>query len=144
MGDSLPSKEKIPIEQRKDPFCNTRKPGTHHSSNKYVLDDGVLYKLRSNLKYQLVVPKSLIWNNIKANHNPVYVAHPGMKGTFNLISLSYWWSGMRKSVKLKKSDPCQRRKEEREFLAPLEAEKPTFLFEITSMDITDPYLVTPC
>jgi len=50
---------------------------------------------------------------------------------------------MRKSVEDKKCDPCQKRKEEREFVAPLEAEEPTFLFEITSMDITDLYLITP-
>jgi hypothetical protein len=90
MEDSLPNKEKIHIEQRKDPFCNTQKPGTHHSNNKFFLDDEVLYMRQSNLKHQLVVSKSLIWNNIKANHNQFYATHPEIKGTFNLISLSHW------------------------------------------------------
>jgi len=45
MQDGLPSKEEILVEQRKDPYCNTRKPGTHSSKSEYFLDDdGVLYK----------------------------------------------------------------------------------------------------
>ena len=99
MEDGLPSKEEILVEQRKGPFCNTRKPGTHSSKSEYFLDDdGVLYKRRSDHKHQLVVPKSLVEDIIKANHDPVYVAHPGTKRTVDLISLSYWWPGMRKSV----------------------------------------------
>jgi len=83
---------------------------------------------------------------IRANHDPVYVAHPGMRRTFDLISLRYWWSSMRKSVEdyVRKCDPCQRRKEEREFVAPLgEVEEPTAPFQVKSVDITGPYLITP-
>jgi len=56
------------------------------------------------------------------NHDPVYVAHPGVKRTYDLVSLNYWWPGMRNSIKdyVKICDSCQRRKEEREFLAPLD------------------------
>jgi len=97
MQDGLPSKEEILAEQRKDPFCNTRKPGTHSSKSEYFLDDGVLYKRRSDHKHQLVVPKSLV-EDIKANHDPVYVARPGTKRTIDLVSLGYWWPSMRKSV----------------------------------------------
>jgi hypothetical protein len=53
---------------------------------------------------------------------------------------------MRKSVEdyIRKCDSCQRRKEEREFVAPLgKTEEPSSPFEVTSMDITGPYLVTP-
>jgi len=43
-----------------------------------------------------------------------------------------------------KCDPCQRRKENHEFTAPLgEVEEPKFPFEITSMDITGPHVNTP-
>jgi hypothetical protein len=36
-----------------------------------------------------------------------------------------------------KCDSCQRRKESREFIAPIgEVDEPTFLFDVTSMDIT--------
>jgi len=122
------------------------KPGTHSSKSEYFLDDdGVLYKRRSDHKRQLVVPKSLVEDIIKANHDPVYVAHPGTKRTVDLISLSYWWPSMRKSVEdyIRKRGSCQRRKEEREFVAPLgKTEEPSSPFEVTFMDITGPYLVT--
>ena len=53
---------------------------------------------------------------------------------------------MRKSVEgyVRKCDPCQRRKEDREFVAPLgEVEEPTAPFLVTSVDITGPYLISP-
>jgi len=53
---------------------------------------------------------------------------------------------MRKSIAdfVLKCDPCKRRKEDREFTAPLgEVEQPTAPFETTSMDVTRPYLLTP-
>ena len=82
---------------------------------------------------------------IRVNHDPAYVAHPGMKRTFDLISLRYWWPGMRRSVEdyVKKYDPCQRLKEDREFAAPIEVEDPTAPFKVTSVDITGRYLTTP-
>ena len=48
---------------------------------------------------------------------------------------------MRKSVEdyVRKCDPCQRRKEDREFLAPLgEVEEPTAPLQVKSVDITAP------
>jgi hypothetical protein len=121
MQDGLPSKEEILAEQRKTPFV-TRKPGTQSSKSEYFLDDdGVLYKRRSGHKHQLVVPKSLVKDIIKANYDPVYFAHPDTKRTVDLIFLNYWWPSMRKSVEdyIRKCDSYQRRKEEREFVAPL-------------------------
>jgi len=45
---------------------------------------------------------------------------------------------------IQKCDPCQKRKEDREFRAPLaEVEMPTTSFEVTPMDITGSYPVTP-
>jgi len=39
---------------------------------------------------------------------------------------------------------CQRRKEGREFVAPLgDVDQPSAPFEVTSMDITGPYVLTP-
>jgi len=83
---------------------------------------------------------------IRTNHDPVYVAHPGMKRTFDLISLLYWWPSMRKSVEdyVRKCDPCQRWKEDREFVAPLgEVKERTAPFLVTSVDIVGPYFITP-
>ena len=123
-----------------------RKSGNPSSRSDYFLDEeGVLYKCRTDRKHQLVVPHSLIRDVIRANHGPVYVAHPGLKRTFDLISLRYWWPSMRKSVEdyVKKCDPCQRRKEDREFVAPLgEVEEPTAPFQFTSVGITGSYLIT--
>jgi len=38
--EDAPSKENL-ANQRKDPFCNTRKPGTHSSKSEYFLDDSL-------------------------------------------------------------------------------------------------------
>jgi transposase InsO family protein len=88
----------------------------------------------------------LIWEVIKENHDPVFVAHPGVKRTQGLILLRYWWPGMHRSVEeyIQKCDPSQKRKEDREFRTSLaEVEMPTTLSEVTSMDIIGPYPVMP-
>ena len=105
-----------------------------------------MYRRQPKNRYQLVAPRVLVQDIIKMNHDPVYVAHPGMKRTYDLISLSYWWPCMRKFIDeyIRKCDPCQRRKEDREFIAPLgEVEEPTAPFQVTSMDLTGHYLMTP-
>ena len=99
-----------------------------------------------NGKHQVVVPQSLIKDVIAENHNPKFVAHPGMKRTYNLISLSYWWPNMRNTAQkfVRECDPYQNRKENREPAAPLgEVVEPEAPFEITHMDLTGPYPVTP-
>jgi transposase InsO family protein len=147
MDDGIPDKAAILREQSQDAFCNSRTPGKYASRSEYFLDeDGVLYRRQPDHKHQLVVPGSLVQDIIKANHSPVYVAHPGVKRTFNLVSISYWWPGMRNSIAdfVRKCDSCQRRKEDREFVAPLgEVEQPTGPFQVTSMDLTGPYCMTP-
>jgi transposase InsO family protein len=93
-----------------------------------------------------MVPKKLIHHIIKVNHDSVYVVHPGVKRTYELISLNYSWPGMRNSIKdyVKMCDACQRRKEEREFVVPLgDVNQPSALFEVISMDITGPYVLAP-
>ena len=52
---------------------------------------------------------------------------------------------MRETIEqyVRRCDPCQRRKENREMIATLgEVEEPKILFEVTSMDITGPYPTT--
>ena len=146
LEDGLPSKEKILAEQSKDNFCNAQKAKIRSSKSEYFFDDdGVMYKRSREHQHQLVVPKALVQDIIKANHNPVYIGHPGMKRTFDLISLRYWWPGMRQSIEhyVKSCDPCQRRKENREFVAPLgNTEEPSAPFQVTHMDVTGPYPVT--
>jgi len=64
-------------------------------------------------KHRIVIPRSLIQIVIKENHDPVYMAHPGIKRTYDLISLNDWWPGMRRSVEeyIRGCDSCQWRKE---------------------------------
>jgi len=55
-------------------------------------------KQQSSDKHQLVVLRTFIHDVIKENHDPVYITHPGEKRIYNLISLSYLWSGMRRYI----------------------------------------------
>jgi hypothetical protein len=147
INQSSLNRENIFREQQKDIFCVKQNPGTHSSINELFLDDeGIIYRRQSNSKHQLVVRQTLVQDVIKANHNPPYVAHLGVSRTHSLISLNHWWPAMRKSIEeyVKGCDPCQKRKEVREFVAPLgELDEPRAPFEVTSMDIPGPYLKTP-
>ena len=69
-----------------------------------------MYRRQPHDKHQLVVPESLVHHIIKENHDPVFVAHSGVKMTRDLISLKYWWPGMRKSIEdyINKCDVCKR------------------------------------
>ena len=82
-----------------------------------------------------------------AEQNPlIFAAHPRVRRTRDLIALKFWWPGMRRSIEeyIKACDACQRRKGGGEYRAPLgEVEEPTAPFQITSMDITGPYPLTP-
>jgi len=80
-GKSHPlSRNSIQQEQRKDSFCRRQNPGTYHSNSEYFLDsDDVMYRRQQNGKHQLVVPQTLVQDVIRENHNPNYVAHPGIK-----------------------------------------------------------------
>jgi len=116
------SKEIILCEQEKDAFCMKQTPGTYNSKREFFLDaDGILYKRTSNGKHQLLVPQTKMHDFMRLNHDPVYVAHLGIKRTYSLIELRYWWPGMRKFIEdfVKSCDLCQRRKGNREFVAPL-------------------------
>ena len=111
-----------------------------------MYQDGLIYRRRSQERHQLVVPKSLIQDVIRANYDPSYIAHPDIKRTHSVIALNYWWSGMRRTIEdyVQKCDSCQRRKEDRQFTAPLGLpEVPDTPFQITSMDIKGPYPLSP-
>ena len=113
-------KENVRREQAKDTFCSKQSPGTYRSKQEIFLDsDGILYKRKSNAKHQLIVPETLISEVIKENHDPVYISHPGTKRTYDLISLRYWWPGMRKSIEdfIKNCDSCKWRKKDNENIA---------------------------
>jgi hypothetical protein len=148
LNDKNLSREVVHIEQAKDKFCQSLNTGTYQSRREFFVDqEGLIYRRsRSQDRHQLVVPKSLVQDVIRANHDPPYIAHPGIKRTHDVIALNYWWPGMRRSIDefVGKCDFCQKRKEDRQFTAPLGTpELPKGPFQITSMDITGPYPLTP-
>jgi hypothetical protein len=114
------------LQLAKDKFCKSLKPGTNKCEY-FLVESGLIYRHRADEKHQLLVPESLIKEVIEQHHNPVYIGHPGIKRTRDLIALSFWWPGMRKSIEeyVKVCDACQRVKDGREFRAPLgEVETP--------------------
>jgi len=105
-----------------------------------------LYRRAKGKQPKLVVPQSLIGDVIAENHNPVFVGHPGNKRTLELISLKYWWPKMQQSIQeyVRRCEKCQTRKRKHEFRAPLgEVENLSEPFQVTAMDITGPYNLTP-
>ena len=133
-------------EQKKDSFCQGQIVNRPATNGEYFFDmDGVLYRRVKGRQPKLVVPQSLIQDVIAENRNPIFVAHPGNERTFEMIFLKYWWPKMRQSIEyIRHCDKCQTRKSKQEFRAPLgEVETLSELFQVTSLDITSPYLVTP-
>ena len=97
-------------DQAKETSCTKRKPGNYSSRREFFLDDkGVMYRRQPHDKHQLVVPESLVHHIIKENHDPVFVAHSGVKMTRDLISHKYWCPEMRKYIGdyIKKCDACK-------------------------------------
>jgi len=141
------SKKLMLREQKKDSFCNEQIQNRLTTNGEYLLDmDVVLYRRVKGKQPKLVVPQSLIQDVITESHNPIFVAHPGSKRTFELISLKYLWPKMRQSIEeyIRRCDKCQMRKGKQEFRAPLgEVETPSEPFQAVSLDITGPYFVIP-
>jgi hypothetical protein len=120
MHPSSLDKENVLLEQKVDAFCCKQNPGTYNDKSEFFLDEeDVMYICQSSGKHQFVVPQTLVRDVIRQNHDPKFVAHPGVKRTHNLIALSYWWLHMRKTIEeyVRKCDSCQRRKESRESVA---------------------------
>jgi len=134
-------------EEKKDLFCIEQVQNRLTANIEYFLDmDGALYRREKDKPPKLVVPQSLIQDVIVENHNQIFVAHPGSKRTFELISLKYWWPKMRKNIEeyVRRCDKCQKRKGKQEFPAPLgEVQDPSEPFQVTSMDIRGPYCDLP-
>jgi hypothetical protein len=63
-------------------------------------DHAALTSLQTSARrqHQLVVPQTLVQDVIKENHDPKYVAHPGIKRTYSLISVNYWGPRMKETI----------------------------------------------
>jgi len=140
------SKNLVRAEQKRDNFCSTLQVGKQKGRSEYFYEEGVIYRRRKNGEHQLVVPRKLVREVIALNHDPIFAAHPGRERTLEIWCIRYYWPGMRQDVEnyVRECDECHRRKQEREYTAPLgEVRQPTYPFEITSMDICGPYPLTP-
>jgi putative transposase len=83
---------------------------------------------------------------ISENHTPIFVAHRGSKRTFELIFIRYWWPKMCRDIEdyIRCCEKCHSCKGKHEIRAPLgQVEEPSEPFQVTSMDITGPYCITP-
>jgi hypothetical protein len=141
------TKQEVLSEQTHDPCCVTQKRNRFSNKSEFFLDrHGAMYRRQAGRNHQLVVTQSLIGKVIAMNHDPQFAAHPGRKRTYDLISLSCWWPEMRQTVEdyVTRCDHCQRRKGGHEYRAPLGGvEEPSEPSQVTSMDITGPYPLTP-
>jgi len=109
----LMSKEIMLSEQKKDSVCKEQIQNRLTTNGEYFFDmDGVLCGKVKGKQPKLVVPQYLIQDVIAENHNPIFVAHPGSKRTFELISLKCWWPKTRQSIEeyIRRWDKCQTRK----------------------------------
>jgi pyruvate carboxylase len=112
-GRTVLTKQLILEEECKDLFCGRQKQSRLTPRSEFFLYmDGLLYRRQSGKEHQLVVPQSLVQEVIAENHDPIFVAHPGSKRTFELISLRYWWPKMRQNIEdyVTRCDKCQTRK----------------------------------
>jgi hypothetical protein len=72
-----------------------------------------MYRCQPTDRHKVVIPRTLVQKVIKENRNAIFVSHPGVRRTHDLISLNYWWPSMRKPIEdyVKKCELCQRRRE---------------------------------
>jgi hypothetical protein len=63
----------------------------------------------------------LVKELIELNHDTIYSAHPGKKRTLEILYIRYYWPKMRQDVENydRECDNCHRRKQGREYIAPL-------------------------
>jgi hypothetical protein len=139
-------KERVKAEQASEKFCNSIEFGKFMGKSEYFYDEErVIYRRRMNGEHRLLVPKTLAKEVIELNHDTIYAAHPGQKKPWEILCILYYWRKIRQDVEdyVRECDNCHRRKQGREYNAPLEVRQPTYPFEITSMGICGPYPLTP-
>jgi len=141
------NKDRFYREPVKDTCCIVQRRKRFMVNSEFFIDEvGVMYRRQKDKNDQIVVPESLVVEIIQVNQDPVITIHPGKKRTYELIALKYWWPKMRQMVEkcISKCDKCQRRTAGPQFRSLLEAlPEPSELLQVTSMNITVPYSLTP-
>jgi len=70
LNESKLSYEEMRGEQEKDQFCKQLKPGSYSSGKEFYDDMGLIYRRQKYDKHQLLVPRTLIKDVIRENHDP--------------------------------------------------------------------------
>jgi len=110
-----------------------------------ISTDGLLYKGDKLIEAKLVVPEMLIRPIVQMHHDTVFAGHQGIKRTRDLLKLHYYWPNMNRDVEnyVKQCESCSKFKVGKNPTAPLgELPETSYLFELTSLDICEPYLET--
>jgi len=81
-AQQLPKQGHHPSGAKERHFLYKKTTGSHSSNSDFFLDDeGAMYRRQQNGKLQLVVPETLIQEVIRENHDPIFVAHTGIRRT---------------------------------------------------------------
>jgi hypothetical protein len=107
-----------------------------------INENGLLYVGQELEHARLVVPAELTPFIIELHHDKVFAGHQGLKRTFDLGNLNYFWSNIDRDIYLyvKQCDSCAKFKVGRQSSTPLgELPENTFPLEMASIDLCGPY-----
>ena len=91
LNDNKVNHEVVREEQAKDNFCQSLSVGSYQSKQEFFCDkEGLIYRRRRRDRHHLILPTSKIQDMIRANHDPSYIAHPGINRTYSVTALHYW------------------------------------------------------
>ncbi|CAB4407104.1 unnamed protein product [Rhizophagus irregularis] len=112
---------------------------------KYIQENGVLYKIKDENKYR-VIRRFELEGVMYMMHDHELSAHFGIQATYEKIKEKYWWKNMKRDVEeyVKSCDNCQRRNNPRGLheLHPIEYEKPKFISSSGLSKIRKPRFVS--
>jgi transposase InsO family protein len=142
-------RHRILQEQKIDPFCKqiaqqmTDDPG----NLPYFHDnEGLLYKITSDGREVLVVPKTFVSKVLRDFHSLPFGGHKGQEKTLNLIKSRFFWNNMKADVVnfCKQCHSCNERKTPPHLkkVPLLKFPEVTEPFERTAMDIVGPFVTS--
>lgn len=110
------------VDQRNDRICkniidilespNISEEDKCRRARHYTMQDGLLYRSRSEDIFLLVIPEKRRYAILAACHDSPLAGHLGFARTYSMISQRFYWPKMRKQIKKYVSScfNCQRRK----------------------------------
>ncbi|GBC15302.2 putative integrase core domain protein [Rhizophagus irregularis DAOM 181602=DAOM 197198] len=105
---------------------------------KYVQENGVLYKIKDENKFR-VIRRFELEGIMYMMHDHELSAHFGIQATYEKVKEKYWWKNMKRDVEkyVKSCDNCQRRNNPQGLheLHPIEVKEP---FHMIGIDVIGP------